>query len=197
MKLNFSRRNFLAFGAATAALAVASPALASTAEAERHLQNLFAAMTQAVTKSAGERTRRFERILTQFGDMRSLAHNALGREIRSLNPSQIQQFTTAFKTYMAKKYGRALAKQRINGLTIESSSIKHDRRGTPYFLIKAKVHRSGKGSVNAEFKLTNTYKFFNMAIEGINMLLSERRAIADIFDQQPHFNAVLEALLKG
>lgn len=193
----FSRRAFMALGAAAAAAAAASPAFAGTAEAERRLQSLFNAMTEAVKLPPAARTARFEKILTDYGDMRSIAHNALGRERRSLSAAQITEFTGVFKTYMAKKYGRLLAKQRISGLTIEGAELKHDRRGTAYYELDAQVQRSGKAAVRAEFKLNGNYRFFNMAIEGVNMLLSERREVGNIFDSEPHFNAVLDALRRA
>ena len=194
MKRVFSRRNFLAITASVAA-AVASPAIASTAEAEQRLKSLFNAMTEAVKLPTAARTARFNRILTSFGDMNSITSNALGRERRTLNRDQIREFSEAFMGYMAKKYGRLLAKQRISSLTIERTELKHDRRGTPYYEIRALVHRSGKGSVNATFKLNSQYRFYNMAIEGINMLLSERREIGELFDTHS-FQGVLAELRK-
>ena len=193
----FSRRTFIALGAAAATVTAASPALAGTAEAERRLQNLFNAMTEAVKLPSASRTARFEKILTDYGDMRSIAHNALGRERRRLSTDQVAEFTGVFKTYMAKKYGKLLAKQRINGLNINTVLKKRDRRGTTYYGLSGQVLRSGKEPVRAEFKLNNNYRFFNMAIEGINMLLSERREIGNLFDSEPHFNAVLDALRRS
>lgn len=124
----------------------------------------------------------FERLFNRYGDVPTIAQSALGPPARSATPAQLAAFTAAFSGYMARKYGRRF--REFIGGRIEVTGGGPVRsffevisivtmRGEPPFEVRWHVSdRSGR-------KL-----FFNMIIEGVNMLAAERTEIGAMLDRR-------------
>ncbi|MDE0723931.1 MAG: ABC transporter substrate-binding protein [Alphaproteobacteria bacterium] len=198
MKFIFSRRTFLAASTAFIATAAAAPmALASTAKAQEQTEKLFADMLNAVNLAKDQRTQSFRSILGRYGNPSSMAGYALGPLRRVFTPAQQRQFTPAFQTYLARKYGKNLSQLGIQSLEIVKTEEK-SKRGKAYFIVHGKISTRKYGKVLAKFFLDKRgrhLKFYDLHIEHRGMLIAERNEMGTLFDQnQRNFNKFLQAL---
>lgn len=184
MTLRPSRRTALALLGA-AALLPALPAGAATPAQARELVDLVVREVNAVIASGQSDAQvlaAFEAIFDRYADVPTIARYALGTDARSATPAQLDAFTAAFRTYVARKYGQRFrefeggrieireVREVPNGFEVETTAI---LRGQPPFRVDFQVSdRSGRTL------------FFNIVIEGVNMLLSERTEIQAMLDRR-------------
>lgn len=174
-----TRRHFIGTGAAAAgALALPLPARAITREAATGLVNQLVAEVNAVIASgANEATilAQFEVLFRRYADVPTIAGYVLGVERRNASAAQLTAWTQAYTTYVARKYGRRFrefeggaivvgeARDLPRGVEVQSTAVLQSRAP---FRVDWHVEDS-----------TGQPLFFNIVIEGINMLLSERTEI--------------------
>lgn len=122
----------------------------------------------------------FERVLTKYADMNIIAQSALGADGRSATASQRAAFTKAFRGYLARKYGKRF-REFIGGQVevtgtravksfYEVTSITKLRGSAPFEVRWLVSDKSGRTL------------FFNMIVEGVNMVLTERTEIGAMLD---------------
>lgn len=178
----FSRRALLGSVAALS-ISLALPAQAVGLDAARSLVDGLVADVNAVIASGRSESSMldsFEDIFDRYADVPTIARYALGNDARSASDAQLQGFTAAFRTYIARKYGRRFrefiggqivvveAREVPNGVEVETTAV---LQGQSPFRVDFQVSdRSGR------------VLFFNIIIEGINMLLSERTEIQAMLD---------------
>lgn len=122
----------------------------------------------------------FQRIFANYADVPVIARYALGSDARRASAAQLKAFTGAFETYIARKYGSQFH-QFIGG------RIEVDSAATVKSFVEVKTTAFMRGEAPFEIKFlisdkSGKHKFFNMFIEGINMLLTERSEIGSIID---------------
>ena len=111
-----------------------------------------------------------------------MARYALGVDARSATPSQIKAFTKAFQSYIARKYGKRF--REFIGGRIKVQSARKIRSG---YEIKTTAFLRGEDPFEVTFLVSDKSGkdlFFNMFIEGVNMLLTERTEIGAMLDQR-------------
>jgi phospholipid transport system substrate-binding protein len=124
----------------------------------------------------------FEQIFITYADSRTIGQSALGVAARSATPAQMEAFTLAFRGYISRKYGRRFrefigGKIEVTGSRklksfYEVRSIAHLRGEAPFELLWHVSDASGKDL------------FFNLIIEGVNMLASERTEVGAMLDRR-------------
>ncbi|MEX0338040.1 MAG: phospholipid-binding protein MlaC [Arenibacterium sp.] len=184
-KLMF-RRAFLrnTFAAASAAL-FARPALALTeADARNLVDALVAEINQVINsgKSEAAMIRDFERIFVRYADVPIMARYALGVDGRRASPAQLRNFTKAFQGYIAEKYGRRF-REFVGGKV----TVKSTRKVKSGWEIRAVADLQGQSPFNVTFLVSDKSGkdlFFNMFIEGVNLLLTERTEIGAMLDKR-------------
>jgi phospholipid transport system substrate-binding protein len=185
MTPHISRRTFVTGACASFMLFPAFGVQAAAVDEARRLVDLLVADVNAVIASGqpeAQMLRQFEVIFDRYADVPTIARYALGRVSPAPTPQQLQRFTAAYKTYVARKYGRRFrefiggsievraAREVPNGIEVETMAV---LRGQSPFRVDFLVSdRSGQTL------------FFNIIIEGINMLLSERTEIQAMLDQR-------------
>ncbi|MFD2175629.1 MlaC/ttg2D family ABC transporter substrate-binding protein [Rhodobacter lacus] len=122
----------------------------------------------------------FETIFVKYADVPTIARSALGVAARQASASQMAAFTTAFRGYISRKYGKRFrefigARFEVEGARkvktfYEVSTVAHLRGQAPF---EALWHVSDKSGKNL---------FFNIIIEGVNMLAAERTEIGAMLD---------------
>ncbi|NIY79127.1 ABC transporter substrate-binding protein [Celeribacter sp. HF31] len=176
----FSRRSVLA--ALGASLILPQAALAfSSAQAEALIGKAVDDINAIINSGKSEAAMYvdFERVLVRYADMPNIARSVLGPPARSASAGQLNAFTKAFQTYIARKYGSRFrefigGKVQVNS-TQQINSVYDVRctailRGEPPFAISFIVHdRAGK--------------FIDLQIEGISLLKSERAEIGTMLDR--------------
>lgn len=124
----------------------------------------------------------FERIFVRYADVPVIARSALGVAARGASSAQLAAFTNAFRRYISRKYGRRFrefegSRFEVTGARpvksfYEVKSIAYMRGESPFEVLWHVSDKSGK------------HLFFNIIIEGVNMLASERTEIGAMLDRR-------------
>lgn len=197
MHANPTRRTFLTSLMATVGLA-ATPAWAFTEQNAKALVGQVVAEVQAVIgsgKSDSAVLRDLERIFVKYADVNIMAQYALGVDGRSASAAQKRAFTDAFQGYIARKYGKQF-KEFIGG-RVEVQDVGAIRSG---YEVRTKAYLQGQSPFDVTFHVSDKSgreKFFNVYIEGVNLLLTERTEIGSMLDRRGgDINAVVVDLKK-
>lgn len=186
MQIDLSRRSFVAgLTAGTALMAYGAPAMAATeATAKRLVDALVADINKVIASGKSEKAMYgdFERIFARYADVPTIARYALGVDARRASSSQLQQFTQTFQGYISRKYGKRF--REFIGGRIEVNTA---RAVKSFYEVKTTAHLRGEAPFDVTFLVSDqsgSDKFFNMFIEGVNMLLTERTEIGSMLDRR-------------
>lgn len=177
-----TRRSVLLGLAGTLAV-TAAPALAISAAQARALVDRLVAEVNAVIASGGSEAQmlaQFEVIFDRYADVPTIARYVLGNDWRALSAQQRAAFTDAYKAYVARKYGRRF--REFIGGRVEAVTERPLPRGVE---VETRVLLRGQSPFRVDFHVedsTGRPLFFNMVIEGVNMLLTERAEVQALLD---------------
>ena len=175
-----ARRSFLLGLTSTM---VAGPAFAlDKATATQLVDRLVAEINRAINFGGSETKliTAFENIFAQYADVNIIARSALGPAARSASPSELSAFILAFRGYIARKYGKRF--QEFIGSEIVVKGTKN--RGK-FFEVEALVRLKGTTAFEVSFRVSDRSGenlFFDIIIEGISLLSSERVEIGALLD---------------
>jgi phospholipid transport system substrate-binding protein len=194
---NLPRRGFLTGLAATSLwLGMQSPAFATTEASAKKLVDALVAEINKVIASGKSETAMygdFERIFTRYSDVPTIARYALGADARSASAAQMREFTKNFTRYISVKYGKRF--REFIGGRIE---VQAARAVKSFFEVKTIAHLKGEAPFEVTFLVSDKSGkdlFFNMFIEGVNMLLTERTEIGAMLDRRKgDLNKMIEDL---
>ncbi len=180
-----SRRGFSLGLASISIAALASPAFAISESKARSLVDLLVAdLNKIISSGKSERSmiKDFEKLFAKYADIPVMARYALGADARSASSGQLRKFTKAFQGYIARKYGKQF-RVFIGGKVV----VKSSRKVKSFIEVKSMAHLKGQAPFEVKFLVSDKSgkdKFFNMFIEGINMLLTERTEIGAMLDKR-------------
>lgn len=176
---HISRRRFMATATVTGmAVAAPLPAFAVSREAASALVTQLVAEVNAVIASgAGEATilAQFEVLFRRYADVPTIAGYVLGVERRNATAGQLAAWTEAYTTYVARKYGRRF--REFEGGEIVVGAARDLPRGVE---VQSTAVLRSRAPFRVDWHVEDSRGrplFFNIVIEGINMLLSERTEI--------------------
>ncbi|MEL6103226.1 MAG: ABC transporter substrate-binding protein [Pseudomonadota bacterium] len=132
-------------------------------------------------KSESGMIRDFEKIFARYADVPIMARYALGVDGRRASNGQLRRFTDVFAGYIARKYGKRF--REFIGGRIEVRSARSIRSG---YEITTTAFLKGESPFEVTFLVSDRSGkrlFFNMFIEGVNLLLTERTEIGALLDQ--------------
>ena len=179
-KQPIARRSFLLGLTSTM---VAGPAFAlDKARATQLVDKLVAEINRTINFGGSEAKllRAFENIFAQYADVNIIARSALGPAARSASSSELSAFILAFRGYIARKYGKRF--QEFIGSEIVVKGTKN--RGK-FFEVEALVRLKGTTAFEVSFRVSDRSGenlFFDIIIEGISLLSSERVEIGALLD---------------
>lgn len=183
---NFTRRKMVLGGAATLAfMPLATPVLAvSEGQASSHVNKVVAAINKVIAsgKSESNMIKDFENIFVKYSDVGYLARYALGVDGRSASSGQKRTFAKAFQGYIARKYGKQF--RSFIGGRLE---VKTSKTVKSHVEVKCMAHLNGQAPFEVTFYVSDKSGrplFYNMYIEGINLLLTERTEIGAMLDNR-------------
>ncbi|WP_420861505.1 MlaC/ttg2D family ABC transporter substrate-binding protein [Algirhabdus cladophorae] len=184
---NSVSRRFFGMGVAASAVAAVlpKPAFALTAaSAEKLINQLVGQINSVINSGKSERAMygEFEKIFARYADVPTIARYALGADARSASAAQMRAFTAAFQGYISRKYGRRF--REFIGGRIE---VKSTAKVKSFFEVKTTAFLRGESPFEVTFLVSNRSGkdlFFNMFIEGINLLLTERTEIGAMLDRR-------------
>ncbi|MEM8655154.1 MAG: ABC transporter substrate-binding protein [Pseudomonadota bacterium] len=178
------RRHFIATATCAAACVGALPAWAlNEAGAERLINALVGDINGVIASGKGEGAmfRDFERIFARYSDTSYIAAYAMGADGRRASNAQKRAFSDAFQGYIARKYGRRF-REFIGGRL----EVKGVRKVKNWFEVETTAFLRGEAPFTVTFHVSNRSGrdlFFNMFIEGVNLLLTERTEIGALIDR--------------
>ena len=181
-KTKLNRRIFL--GAVSAYFALGQAGFAMTAgHAERLVTKVVSEINKVIAsgKSDTAMIHDFERIFNAYSDVDTMARYALGRDGKKASREEVKRFTRVFKSYIAKKYGSRF--REFIGGKIE---VKSSRKVKKFFEVKTNAVLKNQGDFEVIFLVSNrsgSPLFFNVFVEGLNLLLTERSEIGAILDR--------------
>ena len=157
---------------------------ADAKDAEVLVTNLVADINAVISSGSSEAVmvKQFEEIFKLYADVPTIARYALGNDARALSKSQIEKFTKIYSVYVSHKYGRRF-REFIGGKIV----VQKSRPIKSFFEVETLAHLKGWEPFTVSFLVSNRsgkLLFFNMFIEGINMLLSERTEIGAMLDKR-------------
>lgn len=199
MNSDMNRRQVLAASSAFALLAAAAPAFAlSEGEARTLINRAVADINKVINSgaSASSMYRSFEGIFTKYADVPTIARSALGPPARSASSAQMRAFTKAFAGYMSRKYGKRF--REFAGGTVEVTGA---RAVKSFQEVRAVAKLPGQSPFAVSFMVSDRSgrdKFFDLLIEGISLLKSERAEIGAMLDKRSgNLDALINDLQKA
>ena len=189
-----NRRGFLVSGMASAAIfALPNVALAlNESQASALVQKVVNDINKVIAsgKSVSSMIRDFEKIFVKYADVPNIARSTLGVSARSASKSQLNAYTKAFQGYLSRKYGKRF--EEFKGGEI---IIKDARPLKRFYEVRTQAKLKGQSpfDVNLVSDKTGRAKFFDMKIEGISLLVTEREEIGAMLDKR---NGNIDLLIK-
>ncbi|MFN3994811.1 MAG: phospholipid-binding protein MlaC [Tabrizicola flagellatus] len=184
--ITLSRRGFAAsLAAAAAVLALPGPALALTAEAAKGLVDKTVGDVNSIInsgKSESAMLKDFEQLFARYADVPTIARSVLGTAARSASKAQLSAYTSAFQGYISRKYGRRF--REFQGGRIE---VAEARAVKSYYEVVSTAKLKGQAPFEVRWHVSDKSGkslFFNIIIEGVNMLASERTEMGALLDQR-------------
>lgn len=183
-----ARRRAIALIAAAAALPIGlAPGAAraiTLADARALIEAMVVDLMALINsgRTAEQLFPQFEALFNRYGDLPVIAQSALGPAARRATPAQLRAFTQAFSGYMARKYGRRF--REFEGGRIEVTG------GGPvrsFFEVISTVYMRGEAPFEVRWHVSDRSGrnlFFNMIIEGVNLLATERTEIGAMLDRR-------------
>lgn len=198
----FHRRHVLrtmTAGLGAALVLPAMPAMAlTTGRAKALVDNLVGEINRVIASGKSERAMyaEFERIFKRYSDVPTIAAYALGVDGRRASSAQKRAFQTVFTSYISRKYG-ARFREFIGG-KIEVNGV---RQVKSFYEVNCTAHLRGEAPFALDFMVSDRSGrdlFFNMKIEGVNLLLTERTEIGSMIDRRGgNIDAMIEDLKRA
>jgi phospholipid transport system substrate-binding protein len=199
MPTDLTRRSFAALAAsALVAATLARPAAALTVDQAKALVDTVTGEINKVINSGASSEAMyaaFQDIFTRYADVNYIALSALGPAGRTATPAQKAAFTKAFSRYLAVKYGKRF--REFVGGQIEVTGAKPVKT---FFEVQSVAKLQGQAPFDVRFQVfekDGKQRFFNIVIEGVNMLSSERAEIGALLDKNGGNIDAMIAQLKG
>lgn len=179
-----SRREFsIAFAAGAALIPFKSFALSGD-QAETLIRSAVDDINRIIAsgKSEASMLRDFERVFARYADVNIVALTTLGPARRSASNAQINAYVSAFQDYFTRKYGRRFREFIGGQITVNGS-----RKSKSNYEVQSTARLQG----SAPFKViwlvsdrSGSPRIFNIIIEGVNVLTSERAEIGAMLDKR-------------
>ncbi|WP_172300301.1 phospholipid-binding protein MlaC [Pseudoruegeria sp. HB172150] len=177
-----SRRFLLISAAAASLLPTVVPAL-TQGSAQSLVDKAVADINRIIATGSSEAAmiQQFQGIFDRYADQPYIAAYAMGPDARRATPAQKAAFSDAFGRYLTAKYGRRF-REFIGGKVVVTGAkpVKN------WIEVYAQVNLAGKAPFAVTFYVsdrTGRDLFFNLAVEGVSMLLSEREEIGALLDK--------------
>lgn len=183
---DMTRRGLL--GTAAATLAMASLPMAARAMSTGQAEAMILKVTQEVQaiinsgKPEAAIIREFEKIFDRYTNVRAIAATVLGPPWRSASAAEQRAYVEAFRGYASRKYGKRFNEFKGASIKVTSSrdfgakgifveSIVTTSKWKPFPVEWHVVERNGK------------LEFFDLSIEGVKLISSERTEIRALLAQ--------------
>lgn len=182
----------------TVALTVARPAAALDVDSAKVLIGALVNDINGIINSGASETAmyaQFEQVFIKYADVPIIAQSALGVAARSASGGQMKAFTASFQGYISRKYGSRF--REFIGGKIE---VVDARQVKTFYEVVSTAFLKGQTPFEVRWQVSDKSgrdKFFNMIIEGVNMVATERTEIGALLDKRGGDLDLLVQDLKG
>jgi phospholipid transport system substrate-binding protein len=124
----------------------------------------------------------FEQIFNKYADVDIIAQSSLGIAFRRATPAQRRAYVAAFRGYIARKYGKRF--REFIGGKIEVTGARQIKSGI--YEVSSLAELRGESPFDLKWLVSDKAGrnlFFNMIIDGVKMLASERQEIGSMLDR--------------
>lgn len=179
-KTNLARRTILT---GLVSCALAGPVFALDKRVATQLVDQLVGEINTAIDSGMSETKligRFERIFADYADVNIIARAALGPAARSAEPAELEAYVAAFRGYIARKYGKRFHEFVGSKIIVTGTND----RGN-FFEVMAVTELRGSAPFDVSFRVSDRSGqnlFFDIIIEGISLLSSERVEIGALLD---------------
>ena len=176
------RRSFLL---GLASMAVAGPAFALDNDGATKLVGQLVSEINRATNSGNSQAKliaAFERIFEQYADVKIISRSALGPTARTASAEELDAFSRVFRGYLARKYGKRFQEYIGSAIVVKST-----RNRGKFFEVGASVQVKGSEPFEVSFRVSDRSGrklFFDIIIEGISLLSSERVEMGALLDER-------------
>ena len=193
------RRGFLALAGAAALTLGLAPGAAlalNTSEAsaliEKSLGEVYAVVNSG--QPPAQMYQQFEGIFARYADVDIIARSALGPAARQASGAEFAAYKQAFQGYIGRKYGKRF--REFIGSKIEVTGA---RPLKSFFAVTSVAYLNGRAPMQVEWHVSDKSGrslYFNIIIEGVNMLATERTEIGAMLARRQGNIAALTADLQ-
>jgi phospholipid transport system substrate-binding protein len=183
--LRLTRRGFAVAMAGAFAASLPIPAQALTVDQARGLiDKAVADVNRIISSGKSEQAMfgDFGKVFAKYADVPVIARSALGPVARTATSAQLSAFTKAYQGYISRKYGRRF--REFIGGSIEVTDAKPIKT---YFEVISVARLQGEAPFDLRWHVSDKSGrnlFFNIIIEGVNMLATERAEIGALLDKR-------------
>ena len=176
------RRSFLL---GLASMAVAGPAFALDNDGATRLVGQLVSEINRATNSGNSQAKliaAFEKIFKQYADVKIISRSALGPTARTASAEELDAFSRVFRGYLARKYGKRFQEYIGSAIVVKST-----RNRGKFFEVGASVQVKGSEPFEVSFRVSDRSGrklFFDIIIEGISLLSSERVEMGALLDER-------------
>ncbi len=176
------RRSFLL---GLASMAVAGPAFALDNDGATRLVGQLVSEINRATNSGNSQAKliaAFEKIFEQYADVKIISRSALGPTARTASAEELDAFSRVFRGYLARKYGKRFQEYIGSAIVVKST-----RNRGKFFEVGASVQVKGSEPFEVSFRVSDRSGrklFFDIIIEGISLLSSERVEMGALLDER-------------
>lgn len=182
---NSTRRQVIVGFLGTVAVFAAPAAFALSEAQARKLIDGVVGDINAIINSGKSETAMFgdfERVFRRYADVPTIARSALGPPARTATAAQMQAFTDAFAGYLSRKYGK-----RFRDFIGGKIEVTGSRAVKSFQEVQAVAKLQGQAPFAVSFMVSDRSGkdlFFDLLIEGISLLKSERTEIGAMLDKR-------------
>lgn len=168
-----------------AALAFSRPAAALTADRARSLVDRAVGEINAIINSGASQEAmiaRFERVFSTYADVPTIARSVLGPAARTAGAAELRAYTEAFRGFMARKYGKRF--REFAGAQIQVTEVQPVRS---YYEVVSIARLRGQSPFEVRWRVSDRSGrdlFFDLIIEGVSMLSTERAEVQAMLDRR-------------
>lgn len=182
--MQFINRRMFVAGAAAVSVMPAQAFALNEKQAGSLVNGLVGDINKVIAsgKSEAAMIKDFEKIFKRYADLPYVAAYAMGADARRATSAQKKAFTQVFTGYISRKYGRRF--REFIGGRLEMSKV---RKVKNYYEVTTIAYLRGESPFDVSFHVsdrTGKDLFFNMFIEGVNLLLTERAEIGSMLDKR-------------
>lgn len=171
--------------AGLAALTLAFPANALTGStAEKLVDAAVNDINKIIASGKSEKAMLggFQKVFERYADVNIIALTTLGPARRSASKSEVSAYVKAFKGYFTRKYAR-----RFNEFVGGKIIVEGSRKSKSNYEVRSTAKLRGVAPFNVAWLVSDRSgkpKIFNIIIEGVNTLTSERAEIGAMLDKR-------------